>query len=90
MRIGFTTGSAVSAATKAAILRIAGHKHITEVEIPLPDGSRMKIPVSKTEIIKGNSKAVAEVIKDAGDDPDVTDGARIVACLLYTSPSPRD
>ncbi len=79
MRIGFTTGSAVSAAVKAAILTIAGHKHITEVEIPLPNGSRMKIPVSKTELLKENSKAVAEVIKDAGDDPDVTDGARIVA-----------
>ena len=78
MRIGFTTGSAVSAATKAAILRIAGRKHITEVEIPLPDGSRMKIPVSKTGLFQ-KKKAVAEVIKDAGDDPDVTDGARIVA-----------
>ncbi len=82
MRIGFTTGSAVSAAAKAAILRISGKK-LKNVNIPLPDGSRMSIPVRESRIT-GKNKAYAEVIKDSGDDPDVTDGIRIMCFVEIT------
>ncbi len=80
MKIGFTTGSAVSAAVKAAILEIAGYKHIKKVEIPLPEGSRMQIPIHRSKLLK-KDLAIAEVIKDAGDDPDVTDGAKIIVSI---------
>jgi cobalt-precorrin-5B (C1)-methyltransferase len=53
----------------------------SEVEIPFPDGSRVSFKVHTSELINHNSQliAVASVIKDAGDDPDVTNGAEIRA-----------
>jgi len=52
-----------------------------EVEIPFPDGSRVKFKIqnSKFKIEGSTAIATASVIKDAGDDPDVTNGAEIVA-----------
>jgi cobalt-precorrin-5B (C1)-methyltransferase len=52
-----------------------------DIEIPFPDGSRVKFKIqdSKVKIQDGHLTATASVIKDAGDDPDVTNGAEIVA-----------
>ena len=51
------------------------------VEIPFPDGSRHKFKIHDSKLITHNSQLIsrASVIKDAGDDPDVTHGAEIVA-----------
>ena len=76
LRIGFTTGSAAAAAAKAAIIWMAQKKDIKEVEVPLPNGTRMKIPVKKIGL--SNNGVFAEVVKDAGDDPDVTHKATII------------
>jgi len=53
----------------------------SDVEIPFPDGSRVKFKIqdSKFKITGNEGIASASVIKDAGDDPDVTNGAEIVA-----------
>jgi cobalt-precorrin-5B (C1)-methyltransferase len=53
----------------------------SEVEIPFPDGSRVIFKVHNSELTTHNSQliAVTSVIKDAGDDPDVTNGAEIRA-----------
>lgn len=72
LRIGFTTGSASSAATKAALIYLFVKKKLNKVEIPLPEGQRLTIPIHK--IGSDTKGAFAEVVKDAGDDPDVTDG----------------
>ena len=54
---------------------------IREVEIPFPDGSRVKFNVHHSELRTDGSDQIstASVIKDAGDDPDVTHGAEIRA-----------
>ncbi len=65
--------------------RITHHaSRVTDVEIPFPDGSRVKFKIHNSKLITLNSKLVARasVIKDAGDDPDVTNGAEIVAGVV--------
>ncbi len=56
---------------------------INSVEIPFPDGSRVKFNICHSELRTLNSELVssASVIKDAGDDPDITNGAEIVATV---------
>jgi cobalt-precorrin-5B (C1)-methyltransferase len=83
LRYGFTTGSAAAAGAKAGILCLAGQGPVSEIEIPLPMGGRLTIPVSKAAVNE-NGCAVITVIKDGGDDPDVTHKARITStvCLL--------
>lgn len=53
----------------------------SDVEIPFPDGGRHKFKIHNSELMTQDSQFVARasVIKDAGDDPDVTNGAEIVA-----------
>ena len=75
LRIGFTTGSAAAAASKAAIIYFLSQRRLKIVDVPLPNGERFRIPISRVGI-NGN-EVFAEVTKDAGDDPDVTDGALI-------------
>ncbi len=78
LRSGYTTGACAAAAAKAAAMLVTRHaSSVTDVEIPFPDGSRVKFKVQSSEF-KG-TYASASVVKDAGDDPDVTNGAEIVA-----------
>ena len=67
---GYTTGSCAAGAAKAAALLLQNAQSSTAVEIPLPDGERLTLPllfVRRTE-----SGAEAAIRKDGGDDPDVT------------------
>ena len=77
LRYGYTTGSSATAATKAALMYLLDDsKHdIPEVTIKLPSGNSLTINVSSLEK-KGNG-VLASVIKDGGDDPDVTHGLEI-------------
>ena len=81
LRSGFSTGACAAAAAKAAGMLLCGGQD-DRVEIPFPDGSRNGFQVHFSE--KTGDTAKASVIKDAGDDPDVTNGAEIGAevCLL--------
>ncbi len=78
LRSGFTTGACAAAAAKAASLLLSGQDRVEQVEIPFPDGARHAFAVLNARRISGNA-AQASVLKDAGDDPDVTNGAEIVA-----------
>ncbi|OEF97998.1 cobalt-precorrin-5B (C(1))-methyltransferase CbiD [Desulfuribacillus alkaliarsenatis] len=69
LRSGYTTGTCAAAATRAAIERLLGND-VTEVTITLPNGEQVRIPVAFAKI--EGTTAKAGVIKDAGDDPDVT------------------
>jgi len=80
LREGFTTGSAAAAAAKAGTVFLLGGGENKEVEIPLPGKGRLKIPISAYQPLSANTVRVT-VIKDAGDDPDVTHGAEI-ECLV--------
>ena len=76
LRTGFTTGACAAAATRGACLALQGQTP-SEVEIPLPAGFRARFKLES--ICADGSRAAASVIKDAGDDPDVTHGAEIMA-----------
>ncbi|MDH4321418.1 MAG: cobalt-precorrin-5B (C(1))-methyltransferase CbiD [Desulfobulbaceae bacterium] len=76
LRSGYTTGACAAAAAKAATLALLGDCAKT-VEIPFPDTSRVAFGLCRC--LKDNGAALASVVKDAGDDPDVTNGAEIVA-----------
>ncbi len=75
LREGFTTGSAAAAASKAALLFLGGRRGLKEVGIPLPVGGRLSIPIEQVATCADGARAT--VIKDGGDDPDVTNKARI-------------
>lgn len=77
LRSGYTTGACAAAAAKAAAERLLGLGRKRCVEIPMPAGGRARFRVHRTTVRDG--VAYASVIKDAGDDPDVTNGAVIAA-----------
>ena len=80
LRSGYTTGACAAAAAKGAMLTFLSRGPVREVEIPFPDGSRVRFSLSGCEVLDSAEKtAMASVIKDAGDDPDVTNGATIEA-----------
>ena len=78
LRSGFTTGTSAAAAAKGALLCILDQKRPREVQIMLLTGRPITIPVHSCEMT-GEWKARCTVIKDAGDDPDVTHHAEIGA-----------
>jgi cobalt-precorrin-5B (C1)-methyltransferase len=77
LRSGYTTGACASAAAKAAAELILTGTKKNRVSIPFPDGSRVGFNLAWSHI--KNGVASAAVQKDAGDDPDITNGALIVA-----------
>ncbi len=84
LRSGYTTGACSAAAAKAASLLLLTGNVQESVEIPFPDGSRVNFHIVESNFVDSKSRvAMAAVIKDAGDDPDVTNGARIEAFVSY-------
>ena len=74
---GISTGSCAALAAKAAVLLLVRQEQVGQVEIPMPDGSRLSWPVVDAQHTPAGAQAT--VIKDAGDDPDVTHGTQIQA-----------
>ena len=87
LRTGFSTGTSAAAAAKAALMLITGAPAPRAVEVNLPIGRTLSIPVHTAELINSGS-ARASVIKDAGDDPDVTHKAEICALVELTDGKP--
>lgn len=81
LRTGWTTGTCASAAAKAATTALATHEMQNTVEVGLPDGQRVRFPVDECTVEP--AQAMAVVVKDAGDDPDVTHGARLTATVRW-------
>ena len=75
LRKGFTTGTCAQAAAKGALIMLSQRKTIESVEVVTPSGIKLCISVTGQEI--GRDFARCAVIKDSGDDPDVTNGAKI-------------
>ncbi len=82
LKTGFTTGTCATAAAKASLLSIINQTKVENVNVKLPKGNFIKIPIHFCEFDK--SKARCSVIKDGGDDPDVTHGAEIIVDLSFT------
>jgi cobalt-precorrin-5B (C1)-methyltransferase len=81
LRTGWTTGTCAAAAAKAAVTALLTQTVQDTVEIGLPDGRRVTFPVDECTISTAQAQAV--VVKDAGDDPDVTHGARLTATVRW-------
>jgi cobalt-precorrin-5B (C1)-methyltransferase len=77
LRSGYTTGACAAAAAKAAALAMFQSKRVRQVEIVFPDDSMVEFEVIDSRFAP--NFGAAGVIKDAGDDPDVTNGAIIEA-----------
>lgn len=91
LRSGYTTGACAAAAAKAAVLCLLGRANPGAVEIPFPDGSRHRFDLCRFGGTAGQPEAMATVVKDAGDDPDVTNGAEIGAEVRWlTAPTGAD
>jgi cobalt-precorrin-5B (C1)-methyltransferase len=77
LRRGFTTGSCAAGAAKAAVMMLLNQKPVPVVTIDTPVGLKLDLKIIGGSI--RNSSAQCAVQKDAGDDPDVTDGIKIYA-----------
>lgn len=82
LRTGFTTGTCATAAAKAALVSIITEKQVNTVEVSLPKEKKITINITGCQF--GQNAARCSVIKDGGDDPDVTHGAEIIVDLQIT------
>lgn len=86
LRTGWTTGTCAAAAAKAATTALARWEPQQSVEVGLPSGQRVSFPVERCELTRerrAGPTAEAVVVKDAGDDPDVTHGAHLTATVSW-------
>src|SRR5689334_4738414 len=84
LRRGWTTGACAAAAARAAFAALLTGRFPDPVTIRLPGGQMPAFPLALAEFMGGAARA--GVVKDAGDDPDVTHGALIVAELAWGAP----
>lgn len=75
LRRGWTTGTCATAAAKSAFSALAGGGFLDPVSVTLPRGGTASLPLADRRWLEDG--ALAAVIKDAGDDPDVTHGCRV-------------
>jgi cobalt-precorrin-5B (C1)-methyltransferase len=85
LRRGWTTGTCATAAAKAAYAALLTGEFPDPVEVSLPrGGGRPAFALANTDL--GKEFATAGVVKDAGDDPDVTHGALVLATVRRAPP----
>jgi cobalt-precorrin-5B (C1)-methyltransferase len=80
---GYTTGSCAAGAAKAAAEWLLHPQEQKTVEIPLPSGERLSLPLL---FVRGTAHgAEAAIRKDGGDDPDVTTGLTVIAEVEFNA-----
>ena len=84
LRTGFTTGACATAAARAAYMRLLTGAWPDRVQITLPRGETPEFTLHATSVTEDG--ASASIIKDAGDDPDVTHQAEIIATVALAPP----
>ncbi len=84
LRRGWTTGACATAAAKAAMTALLTGAFPDPVSIVLPKGETPAFALSMEELSEGRARA--GIVKDAGDDPDVTHGATIIAEVAFGAP----
>jgi cobalt-precorrin-5B (C1)-methyltransferase len=72
---GMTTGSCAAAAAKGALLFLISNSEEKQIEIDLPSGEQLRVSINFSR--KTEHGAMAQITKDAGDDPDVTDKCKV-------------
>lgn len=85
LRAGLTTGTCVAAAAKACFLALINKEFPRLVEVVLPAGEKASFLIFQGKLSEKRASCV--VIKDAGDDPDVTH-AREIGCELSLTDQP--
>ncbi|HYD31173.1 MAG TPA: cobalt-precorrin-5B (C(1))-methyltransferase [Azospirillaceae bacterium] len=83
LRRGWTTGACATACAKAAYAALVTGSFPDPVVITLPRGEQPAFALARQS--KGEGWAMAAIVKDAGDDPDVTHGALIVVTVRFGS-----
>lgn len=81
LRNGFTTGSCAAAAAKAACYMLLTGRKKEKIDIITPKG--ITFHASIVDILRGERAVQCAVIKDGGDDPDITTGAHVVAKVSF-------
>ncbi|KAB1442976.1 cobalt-precorrin-5B (C(1))-methyltransferase CbiD [Pseudodesulfovibrio senegalensis] len=85
LRNGYTTGTCAAAAAKAGVHYLLSGQKLPIADTPLPDGNRLGVPIHALESVQfgeaGAEGVRVTVIKDGGDDPDVTHGCEIQAVV---------
>ncbi len=81
LRCGYTTGTCAAAATRAAADLLLGGVYVLAIEVRTPAGISVCVDVEKAE--KDDGWARCAVRKDAGDDPDVTNGVMVYATVAF-------
>lgn len=84
LKRGWTTGACATAATRAAFTALLTGEFPDPVEIVLPKGQNPSFALASEG--KGDGWAQAGIVKDAGDDPDVTHGALILSTVRLGAP----
>ncbi len=84
LRCGYTTGTCAVLAAKAAFSAILESCAPKTVSVVTPKGLEVEVEVYRSEILEPYKRAKCSVLKDAGDDIDVTDGAEIAAEVSLT------
>lgn len=84
LRSGYTTGACATAAAKAALIRLLTGESLLEVRFRIPDGEELSLPLASVSQ-ETDTSATAAVVKDAGDDPDVTHRSVIEAKVAFSA-----
>jgi cobalt-precorrin-5B (C1)-methyltransferase len=87
LRYGFTTGACAAAAAKGAALMLRDQQIVEDVELTLPAGVTARFLLHGQKIVDGTASCY--VIKESGDDPDVTNGAEIHVSIRVDYFAPR-
>ena len=80
MRSGYTTGACAAAAARAAAIALLKQEAVSEVRVALPAG---EVSFKVRRCLFDRTRASCSVIKDAGDDPDITNGAEVRATVRW-------
>lgn len=86
LRHGYTTGACAAAATLGAALMLRDQRSVETVELALPAGFNASFTLAGQRFDQGS--ATCFVVKDAGDDPDVTHGVEVHAEVRLNPPQP--
>lgn len=86
LRTGYTTGTCAAAATKAALSTLVNGEKLSRVNVSLPKDKQITIDIAWIKH-EGDKSVTAAVIKDGGDDPDVTNGAEVCATVSLSDTS---
>lgn len=78
---GYTTGACLAAGARAAAMLLQGEDPGDKVDIMALDGTPLQIPIHSVEMLPDAARV--EIVKDAGDDPDITNGTSVFVTFRF-------